>query len=593
MSGREPEKAKAFPLPATAGAGYGLSFHDGMATNRCAVAMRDGKLLYARLSSQKGEASFMDRLEEELDTADQRADVPWAFAMAGGAPVESLMDALGMPHEGREAAVESLSAIVSANVPSLEGLDGRALSALSAAPAKRPGAVSFYSGDGERGERRRQAAASYPLLADVISANLSAKMAVDRSQPLADVLSGILGGMASGNVGKAVVKRIASSPALPEGCDLDTVVRFMTLVPADWIPHGEGEWNAFCHVAHALLEDLGATDKDVPALIKGCGGKWTEFCARIVKKAGMDEADVTWGVRRAMFSASEMLNCFSEVAVLPMAAHGGPSNSVPVTPEMMMAAARSAFSILASGRTAGELADLQRRWHQERAGILDGTRLAQEGRAAAMRGSIEEGGWPGLSDPVQAPNGLWLIPLTTPSALEAEGHEGNDADGVQGLRHCVGSYSSKAKKCDCHIVSVRRIDGEGRHTRITTVEFDALKPESNLLNVRQNMARGNGKAPPESVDAVKWYVSSAASGAIGLNRELIAAFLNKEIIPDDGVERICGYDWKDRDVLNASVGPWGPFVAQAFRKPLDEILEAEEVAGITRMISPDILLAGR
>lgn len=593
MNAAAEPRLKAFALPPQAGSGYALAYYDGVATNYCAVSVLDGKLCHARLSHPGLAGGSATDFEEHLTQSDQRADVPWAFAMAGAATAETLMDALGMPHEGRGEAAESLSRTVDAHIGSLEGLDRRGFDALASSPAKRPGAYAFYSGDGERPERRRQAAASYPLLADMIAANLSAKMAVDRSRPLAEVLSAILGGMADGDVGKAVVKRLAASPPLPDGCELDVVVRFMTLVPADWIPHGGGEWTSFCHAAQALLVDLGAGAADVASLVKGCGGKWTDFCARVVRKAGMEEPDVHWGVRRAMFNAAEMLNSFAEVAVLPMAAHAGRSGHVIMTPEMMMAASRSALAMLASGRTAGEVADLQRRWHQERAAIMNGTRLMQEERNARIRGGIEEGGWPALSVPVQAPNGLWLVPLTSPRELSDEGAHEQDANGVMGLRHCVGSYAAKAKKCDCHIVSVRKVDDRGRYKRITTVEFEALKPGIDRLHARQNLGDGNGKAPAESTDAVNWYIASVASGSVSLNREQIAVFLDAEIVPDDGVERICGYDWRDRNILNAAVGPWGPFVAQAFRKPLDQILEMDEIAGITRMAAPEILLAGR
>lgn len=593
MSQVKTPAVRVLPVAGAAGNGYALSHHDGVTANFCAVAVLDGKLRVARWSEADKEASGPERIERELANTDARGDVPWAFAMAGAAPIEPLMDALGMPHEGRSVAAAEVAETVSSQLASLGGLDRRGLDALAASPARRPGALAFYSGEGERAERRRQAAASYPILADVISANLTAKMAVDRGRPLAEALAGILGGMASGNVGKAVVKRLASAPSLPAGCDLDTVVRFMTLVPADWVPQAGSEWSAFCHVAHALLEDLAADAADIPSLTKGCGGKWTEFCARVVRKAGMDETDVLWGVRRAMFNAADMLNAFSEAAVLPMAAHAGSSAHVTVTPEMMMGAARSAFAMLASGRTAGDLADLQRRWHQESAAILGATRQAHEERAARIRGEVEEGGWPALTRAVQAPNGLWLVPLTNPAELKDEGSESKDANGVSGLHHCVGGYDSKAKKCDCHIVSVRRLDERGRYTRVTTVEFAALSPEHDKLTVRQNLGLRNGKAPPESVDAVNWYIASVASGTINLNREQIAAFLNEEIVPDDGVERICGYDWRGRDILNAAVGPWGPFVAQGFRKPLDTLLAMDEITGIAGMIFPEILLAGR
>lgn len=572
--------------------GYVLWSDDGVHVNYCAVAADGLNLRCARGSYPRDKRpSVVDLFDHHEE--DARADVPWAFAMAGGAAVDYLMDALGIAHVERDRTRPDLERIVSesSNI-ALRSIDRDALAVLSKSPSKRPGALAFYSAEGDRGVRRRQAAASYPLLADLLASGLSTKMAIDRSKPLAEPLGQALSGLVNRNVSKALLKRISQCDHVPDGLSLETVVRFMTLVPADWIPTSGAEWEAFCHAAHALLEDLDCGDDDVASLVKGCGGKWQEYCARVTRKAGMDPRDVLWGVRRAMFNASEMIDCFAEVAVLPMAAHASPSAEVSVTPEMMLAARRSAFAMLASGRSASDLSDLQRRFHQERETILGGTALIEQERLQKLKGEIEEGGWPALTDAVQAPNGLWLVPLTTPKELTAEGASGPDASGVEGLHHCVGGYSSKAKACDCHIVSVRTVHPNGSFSRVSTVEFGALQPGSDKLSVRQNMARENSAPSAASKDAVNWYVASVASGAIPLNRDQIKAFLDGAIIPDDGVERICGYDWRERDVLNAGVGPWGPFVVSSFRSMgLDAIMESPQVESVSKLISPDLLLS--
>lgn len=592
MTSRKAADIRVETLRCESGDGYALLFDDGIAVNYCAAVVDGVRLKCVSGSVPSGAALSV---AEQMDGAeeDPRADVPWAFAMAGAASVHCLMDALRVPHVDRDATAPAIAAVVGREAASsLQGLDSEALAVLAACPVKRTGALAFYSGADERAVRRRQAAASYPLLADILSASLSAKMAIDRSRPLADTVLQTLGGLVNHEVTKPVLKRIAAARSLPDGCSLETVVRFMTLVPADWIPAAGGEWEAFCHAGHALLEDLDCGDDAVPALIKGCGGKWTEFCGRIVKKAGMAEGDELWGARRAMFNASEMIGCFADVGVLPMAAHASPSSTVTVTPEMMHAATKVSFAMLAAGRSASDLADLQRRWHQERAAILDGTRVMEMERVARVRGEIEEGGWPPLSSTVQAPNGLWLVPLTNPDELAREGAPGPDQNGVDGLSHCVGGYASRAKSCDCHIVSVRQIDEDGKYSRVTTAEFNALRPDSDALGLKQNLARGNASAPPESKDAVNWYMASVANGLIKLNRAQISAFLDNELVPDDGVERICGYDWRDRDMLNAGVGPWGPFVSTAFRNQgLDAIMDGKEIASVSALVSPDILLA--
>lgn len=275
-----------------------------------------------------------------------------------------------------------------------------------------------------------------------------------------------------------------------------------------------------------------------------------------------------------------------------MAAHASAASDVPVTPEMIHAAATGSYAILAAGRNAADLADLQRRFHQERERILGGTRRIEEERNRRIRGEIDKDGWPALTPVVQSPNGLWIVPLTNPRELVAEGAEGKDENGVPGLNHCVGGYAAKARQCDCHIVSVRRIGEDGRYERISTVEFLPVRSASDRLSVRQNMARGNSKPPADAIDAVSWYVSAVATGSVPLNWEQIKAFLEGQVLPDDGVERLCGYDWRDRDLLNAAVGPWGPFVVPGFRNMgLDAVMASPPVASVTALVPPEILLA--
>lgn len=572
--------------------GYFLAFHDGVNENVCAVAFRDdGEMLALRLSGPDATTDgLLDRIGNE--PLPPRTDVRWAFAMAGASSADHLAEALGVPHVDRDTAISSVSEAVTQMSPSLGGsVDREALGALASSPAKRTASFSFYRGDTERAQRRRQAAKAYPLLADFLATGLATKMAIDRSQPLADAVAAALSGFADSEVGRAVVKRISQSDPIPDGCTLDTVVRFMAAVPADWIPSKGPEWVAFCNAAHGILEDLGAEDGAVETLVRGCGGRWTEFCSRIAKKGGQEE-DGCAAMRRVMSAASEMAECFSTVCVLPLAAHASPTSTVSMTPELLHRSAAAARAMLLGGRSAADIADLQRRWHQERAAILDGTRMLQDERNAELRGEIEEGGWPSLTATVQAPNGLWLVPLTNAAELADEGSHGVDANGVAGLHHCVGSYANRARSCDCHIVSVREIDGKGGYRRLSTVEFGAIQPGSDRLSVKQNKARGNGSPTNEVKDAVNWYMASVAGGLLPINRSQIAAFLESGALPEDGIERLCGYDWKERDLLNAAVAPWGRFVAPAFRgMDLDGVMDSKEIATLSELIPPEILLA--
>src|SRR5690606_24742121 len=118
--------------------------------------------------------------------------------------------------------------------------------------------------------------------------------------------------------------------------------------------------------------------------------------------------DLGEAFRTKMQTAAEMLDDFKSFVVLPLAAHGGDSDEVMVTAEMAIAARQTAFEMLFRGKSLVDLADQQRRYFLGRNGILSAANVDEEEKRAELLSSVEQGTWPGLSDPVQAPNGLWL-----------------------------------------------------------------------------------------------------------------------------------------------------------------------------------------
>src|SRR5690606_25520938 len=140
------------------------------------------------------------------------------------------------------------------------------------------------------------------------------------------------------------------------------------------------------------------------------------------------------------------------------------------------------------------------------------------------------------------------------------------------------------------IVSVRSLDENGEiKRRHSTIEF-GLCSSSDRLNIKQHRGRKNAAADRRAKDAASWYVAAAAAGQIKLNRKVINAFLDEIPIPDDGVERICNYEWKQREILNQAVMPWFPYVNKKYQAlNLDGLMDAPEVASISEMIAPDPL----
>lgn len=564
--------------------GFILSYNDGIHLNVCGITVdEDGKVECSEGAIPSAKIGDSNLWNERFTVQDQRKSMPWAFALMGVGSSEAVMDKLRIPLETRHQIRSSFEGLIetvrSALVPKV---DQRGLLAISKATVKTVSALNFYSGDSERASIRRQAAASYPILADHMASNLTAKMAIDRSKPLEKVITSLLSNIVDGEASKAVLKRLAQADEIPDGAAYENVIRFMTMVPPDWIPASGNEWEAFCAVAQGLLSDLACLEHQVPDLVKGCGGKWEDLCARVVKKAGIAEPDVKIGFRYVMANTSEIIDAFSDVGVLPMAAHAGIANMIMVTPEMRVKARETSLAMLIGGRNLADLADTQRRWHQSRNSILGVTAIIEAEKRAALKDSVEQGSWPGLTRKVQAPNGLWLVPLTDPEQLL---HEGSV------MNHCVGGYSGNASKCRCFIVSVREISPEtGTEYSLSTAEIRELQDHSDTLTVQQHRSVGNGSPSPRAQDAFNWYLSAIRAGVVPLQRELINAFIDKEHVPDDGVERLSGFDWRDPDTLNLAISPWGPFVVSPFKSyGLQALLDCDEVRDITDLIAPEIM----
>lgn len=209
--------------------------------------------------------------------------------------------------------------------------------------------------------------------------------------------------------------------------------------------------------------------------------------------------------------------------------------------------------------------------------------MSERYRNAQAKSQIKEGGWPGLTNPVQAPNGLWLVPLCTSDELTEEGRR---------LSHCVGGYTRQAKECNSHIVSIRTQNPDGSTTSHSTAEFSGIKQAVPKLHQVQHQAYRNHTPDAVYRDAMGWYVRQVESGRLKTNWELIRAFLDDTLVVMDQVERLCGYDWRERQNLDMAVRPWGAFVTKAYRtKGLDALMDSDQAGAIIDGMTPAFLSA--
>lgn len=562
--------------------GYAMAHQiDGVTKAVLVTIDQDGKL---RASSLSVAGSIgPDSVWHELEA---REPAIWVHSMLTGRPSEALLDILGIPHVDRADVADEIFEEAGLRAKeTLPGLDERALSAMAAAPEKRLSTYEFYAVAGDRGLYRCQAAGAFPVFADLLNSNLSTKMAIDRKKPLAEILAPILSEMAGRPVGNALLKRFSNAPALPEGMKIGPIIEFASHVQPDWFPKSPEEWTAFYTIAWAVLKELGAPADSLPSLLSGSGGKWVQLVDRAVAKAYPDEDDPARSqpneyLKNAAFNAQDTLEAFTDMVVLPLISHAQDADEVYLNASIRKGAKVWGWDMLFEGRNLPDLLDISRRFHQERAGMLE---VSAAERLARAKSQVKTGGWPGLTAPVQAPNGFWLVPLCTPEELREEGSR---------MRHCVGTYSSAAKQCTSHIVSVRSISPNGNSVSHSTCEYVGITSGSPKLHQRQHQADRNTRPDAPYLDAMDWYKNQIETGRLKVNWELIRAFLDDALVVDDPVERICGYDWRDRQRLDQAVRPWGPFVTKAYRtKGLDSLMDSDQAKSIISGMTPAFLSA--
>jgi len=571
--------------------------HPLTGTPRIAVIATGGTV-----GARAGVGDLGDDLDASIDAV-LSATTPYdkaelAVEMAGASrSVGTILEALSYPRDERDAVAPALAlALGEARSDAISAsVDPRGVEALRAVNGATLNDLQFYSGEGERQDRRRQAAASFPLFASKLASTLSLKMAIDRAKPLLDAVVAAMDGKAGGTISRAAIRKLASVREAPYRTDIDTLLEFASRVPAEWLPTSGEDWRAFCTLAEGIVRQLRVPPEDTAALLKGCSGRWGEFARKLAIATGSpDDVPPEQALPRSFHDTANMIECLADVVVMPLAAHAHCTSDAMVTPEIRIAAIGAARRMVLGDRAAAAVLDNSRRWHHERDDILDVTRIAADERRMRLLADVPPDGWPTLTDPVQAPNGLWLFPLDTPELLRWEGLREPDPTGAEGLHHCVGGYATRCMRADCHIVSVREIFEDGTYRRLSTIEFDRLNARSDQLSVVQNRGKGNGDPSGPAQDATSWYMDMVARGQIPLNRERIAAFQELMQGTADGVERFCGYDWKDREVLSAAVGPWVKFLDRGYRRgDLDAYLGLGEIADVGGAFAPELLFARR
>ena len=336
-------------------------------------------------------------------------------------------------------------------------------------------------------------------------------------------------------------------------------------------------------------------------------------------------------LRNACTEVEEMAEAFARKVILPLAANEATRqfgrNDHPLAQQHHVAARASAAAVLLPGKSAVRLMEMTRTY-VNRAALFEGAgadetteaeKAAEEARKreAAERAAqaatmtslgidptapIPDDGWAPLCPIVQAPNGVFIVPLTDPRQLADEGrgwgnpHDGRrNADGSMGLGICVGSSTSYARRCQVegqHILSFRELGGAGgaSFTRLSCNQVAPLTPGSNKVDTLQHRGQGNGDVPERAERAWQWFKAAALNGEIKLNHEGIRerqAMARGKLT--DEVELACGYEWRDRKRILKAMSPWGPLVGKRHRKMgVDEFAADAVVQEVARAIEPQM-----
>lgn len=183
--------------------------------------------------------------------------------------------------------------------------DSQAMHALRACPEATARGYEFYSASGEVGALRRQAAETYPLLAEMMATRFSIRSAIDRKESITGHIQAAFGEGNDGKprMGKGLLKRLVGIDwPVTAHETAQAVIHALCDIPPDWFPSSETEWGAFCTVSKAVGTTLHeVTGSPAATLYTGCQGKWDAFLERIARACsdsrppeGADENDVAY-----------------------------------------------------------------------------------------------------------------------------------------------------------------------------------------------------------------------------------------------------------------------------------------------------------
>ena len=497
----------------------------------------------------------------------------------------------------------------------------RALISISA-----PSATSvWFFGDAHSPHHswRQQSAASYPALAEFMTQFDDCRKAIDAGRPLQPVISGIT------RLNKGQLKRLGKLQTPlpsrrvfgfseevrgtdPMGIDrtrryslgnelsLEQLLSLIRDFDTNWVPADEKSWARLIDIVSCCIEPI-RNRFALPAsgFLAASKGNWVNLHAQLATAYECNVGDFD---RQQMSMASsdvlEMIDDFSLSVVLPRILgkilESGDALPFPA-PQDIEAAKRLGFNLMTAGSRNPTLALLEaaRRWMGRIPSLIAAEGQNAEGEARPDWES--DPNWPRLAEDYQTANGLSIRNLVSEEELLEESRR---------LSHCVGRlYTRKARRGECHIFSVRSLDGSKSHSTFEIAPFatDNEQLARNAVQIVQHKARSNRRPGKQATAAVDEWLTAVRSNTVTIHLESVR---NWKIAveaespdsgraarsPESAWSAVLGRNWQRAGVRQAVWNEWGNHVLRgemARGSNSDVILESDASLDLLALLSPN------
>lgn len=497
----------------------------------------------------------------------------------------------------------------------------RALTSISA-----PSAMSvWFFGDvlSPHHSWRQQSAASYPALAEFMAQFDECRKAIDAGRPLQPVISGITRlnkgqlkrfGKLQTPLPSRRVFRFGEEVHGPDPMGIDRARRYslgnelsleqlLSLIrdfDTNWVPADEKSWARLIDVVSCCIEPI-RNRYALPArgFLTASKGNWVNLHAQLATAYECEVGDFD---RQQMSMASsdvlEMIDDFSLSVVLPQILgtilESGDALPFPASQDIE-AAKRLGFDLVVarSRNPILTLLEAARRWMSRIPALI-----AAEGQNTGGEAQPDwesDPGWPRLAEDFRTTNGLSVQNLVSEEELLEESRR---------LSHCVGRlYTRKARRGECHIFSVRSLDGSKSHSTFEVAPFatDNEQLARNAVQIVQHKARSNRRPGKQATAAVDEWLTAVRSNTVMIHLESVRNWRSavEAESPDSGRtarspesawSAVLGRKWQRAGVRQAVWNEWGNHVLRgemARGSDSDVILENDVSLDLLARLSPN------